>query len=192
MTSSNAEQLLADFLVRHRGMLLRYAHEIVRPTQRFDPEDVLQAASLNFYRYAQKRQQACNEPELLGLAIHCIKSALNEQLRWLYAEKRRAELRAEPTPTSGVAPAAPVTGPATAAVRNERKQTVHRLMQQLAPVARQILQLRFEDEQYYTFARIATVLGQNENAVRMRYNRALEKMEPQLRILLKDDSILNA
>lgn len=194
MTTPDAERLLADFLAKNRDQLLRHARQVVHPTQRLDPEDVLQAASLDFFRYMKKRQQAFEEPGLMALARQCIETARNDQLKWQFAQKRRAELRAGPPPTSGLAPAADVTGPGTAAARNERadlrRQVLHAVLQQLSPVDRNILQLRIEDDQYYTFARIAGVLGSTEDAVRMRYRRAIDAMKPQLKELLGDDSML--
>lgn len=194
MSIPETERLLADFLSRHREQLLRHARQVVHPTQRIDPEDVVQAASLDFFRYVRKRQQAFEDQGLLALARQCVETARNDQLRWQFAQKRRADLLARPQLDSSMAPPASATGPGTAAARNEsrelRRQALHRVMQQLAPVDRHILQLRIDDEAYYTFARIAAVVGKSEDAVRMRYKRAIDAMKPQLEELLDDDSVL--
>jgi RNA polymerase sigma factor (sigma-70 family) len=183
---------LADFLADHRGELLEHARRELRGRCCLaDADDIVQAASIAFVLNLRPRQDVHVGSSLLVLARQCVETAINDQLKWQFAQKRCAERSVEPIAESGVA--SPATGPATAAARADRRQLRERALQQvlqeLDPIARRVVQLRNLEPARFGFAQIGAILGTTEDAARMRYNRALEEMKPRLHDLLGDDSL---
>ncbi|HEX5053192.1 MAG TPA: sigma-70 family RNA polymerase sigma factor [Planctomycetota bacterium] len=180
------EQEIAEFLARNRAALLEHARYLVHTRPGIDPDDLVQAASLAFYRYWRERGEAIVDRGLLALAKQCVATALNDVVKWHQAKKRP---KADALPSSSLAPAARQTGPVTAANRNELAARVRAAMQlafqELEPLDRSIIDLRMEDEDIHTFAAIGSMLGMTADAVRMRYQRAMKAIKPLLRDYLQ-------
>ena len=190
---SPLDAFLDEFLARHRGQLVEHARWVMRGVPRFaEPEDVVQAGALSFCLYLRKQQEAMVEHGLLTPARQCVETAMSDLLKFWQAQKRRPEIAAAPLPSSSISPAQEQTGPATSAGQHERQQRRQQAVQQvikaMEPLDRRIMELRLEDEELFTFKRIGELVQMKEDAVRMRYRRAIQWMKARLPELLPGDS----
>ncbi|MCA8975892.1 MAG: sigma-70 family RNA polymerase sigma factor [Planctomycetes bacterium] len=191
--AQGVEPFVGDFLARHRRQLLDHARWLMRGRPRLpDPEDVVQAASLSFCLYIRRQNHDVVDRGLLTLARQCVETALSDVIKWQAAKKRADEGRARQLPPSEVAPPVTGPGPATAAVNAERvgnrQRAVLDAMQTLDPLDRRIMELRLEDDDFFTFARIGELVGMQPDAVRMRYRRVIDRLKPVLLCSLAGDS----
>lgn len=187
------EPLIGDFLAKHRPELLAHARWVMGSAPRgAEPEDIVQAASLSFCLYLRKQKQAVLDRGLLVLARQCIETAWSDLRKWQDARKRREQERAIALPSSHGAPPIEGPGPATAVAQHERsnsrREAVRQALAALDPLDRRIMQLRLEDEDTFTFAKIGELVCMKEDAVRMRYRRAVAWMKTELPHLLAGDS----
>ncbi len=185
-TRDPLDQQIADFLARNRAAMLEHARFLVRTRPGIEAEDLVQSASLSFYRYWRGRGEAIVDRGLLALAKQCVGTALSDVVKWHEAQKRG---KPQALPTTDLVPPARHTGPVTAADRNERAERLRAAMAaalaELDPLDRRIIDLRMEDEDAYTFAAIGSMVGMTGDAVRMRYQRAMKEIKPVLREYLQ-------
>ncbi len=189
--TEHADHLIAEVLVTHRAALIAHVRRLQRGPAAFEPEDIVQTAALDACRYLRRLGEVRDESGLIGLLKRCAETALQDQRKWQFAQKRRAA--APELPVDEVDPAADRTGPGTAAAKEEAQQRRRRALlsalQSLPPLDRRIVQMRMEDPPF-TFAQIGELVGMDGNAVRMRHTRAAEAMRPHLERALPDDSLL--
>lgn len=187
------EPLLTEFLQKNRSAMLEHARWLMRGLPKTaEPDDIVQAASLSFCLYLRRHRSAILDTGLKTLARRCVETALSDSRKWHLAEKRRSQAAAVDIPTSQLAPAAYGPGPATQAEqmerRRQREQAVRRAMDELDPLDRRIMELRLEDSEEFTFARIGELTDMTPDAVRMRYRRALDWMKTVIPDQLAGDS----
>lgn len=174
---------ISALLERHRPRLRRSVAVRLddRLAARVDPSDVVQealaeAASL-LPRYAEERPLPFF-PWLRRLAIQ----RLSKHRRLAGAARRDSgrEVAEAPLPDRSAWQLADRLvetggGPATQAVRAERRQAVHDALAALPEPDREVLVLRYLEQ--LGPGEIAAVLGLSEGAVKMRHLRALQKMQ---------------
>lgn len=193
---SVAKRLL-DFLEQNRPKMLAHAERILgRQDPSISAEDVVQSAALSFYHYLRDRPDADLGDGLIALARRCIETAANDfRKSWRPRQPAGPGQRIVAMPASSLMPGDPQPGPRTDAIVGERRDRRHVALRaaidKLEPLDRRILQMRVDDERHFTFARLAGLLGMTEAAVRMRYNRAIDRMKPVLKALLAGDSELS-
>jgi DNA-directed RNA polymerase specialized sigma24 family protein len=189
------EARLHLFLVEQRSTMVSHARRVIGGLDVVvSPEDVVQSASLSFYHYLRKRPDADLGDGLMVLARRCVETAANDLRKWSRPRRVPSADRGGPVADSGSGLGDGRPGPLTQAMdrerRDSRQNAVREAMDGLEPLDRMILQLRVEDEDHFTFTRIAELVGTTPDAARMRYKRAVDRMRPLLRTLLAGDSEL--
>lgn len=171
---------LGKLLEQNRERLLAMVRRRLDPTlaARLDPEDILSEA----FCEAQRRWSQFKGQSQVGPYAWLYRIVLDRLIEAWRRETRPARDRRLEVPWPehstfqlGLRLVADNTSPSEAAERHELRQRVQRIMEALSPHDQEILWMRVFDQ--LSFRDIATVLGATENAVTVRYARALRRMK---------------
>jgi RNA polymerase sigma factor (sigma-70 family) len=165
------EALLAELSPWLRARVRRRLDAELR--QKLESVDLVQDALLRFLRYGP-RFEVRSAAELRALLLRMLHSSLLDRRDWYHARRRAISRElslsaAEQTPAEGSA-AAP-------AIRAERREGLDRLrlaLELIDPQERRLVVAHALEEQ--SFAALGAELGLSPDAVRMRFQRALQRL----------------
>jgi RNA polymerase sigma-70 factor (ECF subfamily) len=171
---------LGKLLEEHRPRLSAMVRRRIDPALavRIDPEEILSEAFLHACRKwsnYHKRPTMTPYAWLYRIVLDCLIDAWRREVR-----PRRDHRRDMPWPERssiqlGLHLVASGTTPSEAAGREELRERVRLLMENLAEQHQEILWMRHYDQ--LSFKEAATVLGVSENAATVRYARALRRLK---------------
>jgi RNA polymerase sigma factor (sigma-70 family) len=143
---------------------------------RAETVDFMQDAMMEFLRYGPRFLLA-SEAHFRALMAKVVENVIRDR-HDRFSAGRRDRRREQPLPERSVLGLDPmarsVTRPSQAAQRSEEEGWVRLALELLEPEDRQCIQLRvFED---LSFAEMGERLGVQEDAARMRYNRAMPRL----------------
>lgn len=177
------EANLESFLVEHRPRLLAMLRGRM-PTAlsaRLDAEDLLSDA----YVLARRKWTAFRPEQWASLyawLYHFDRDRLFDAWRQHCRLARSPQWEVPwPEPSSAqlaLRLQANLTGPSTAAVRNEQHEALRKAIDELRPQDRELIKVRHFE--HLSFAEAAQILGITRNAANVRYVRALERLKKQL------------
>ena len=138
-----------------------------------DPEDVVQEAMMRVLRDGP-RFSIADMDECRALVARIVENVLRNENRWLRRQQRDAH-RAEPLASaSALELSAGATSPSRAAARNEDAAWIRLGVELLTERDSEVVTLR--DFEGLPFRQIAERLAANEDAVRIRYHRAVGRL----------------
>lgn len=155
--------------------------------QKAETEDFVQDALLEFFRYGP-RFEVQSRRHLRGLLGRIVENALRGKAKWFDRQRRQlaAERPLDPRDTLSFEPAAPTAyRPSRIAQQGESEARLRLAVELLDPADREVIVLRQWEE--LPFAEVAARLGIQEDAARMRLNRALKKLVAKVRALEQGD-----
>lgn len=165
---------LRQHLDRRLGAFLR---------QREEPEDFVQAAVLEFLRDGP-RFVVRDGAQFRNLLARVVENMLRDRNDW-YRAKRRDLARDAPLPSESVLPLDPAlatsTTPSRDAARGEMREWVRLGLELLDPDDKKLVVAREFDGR--SFVDLGAELGMTENAVRMRWVRAVGRLAEVMRTL---------
>jgi RNA polymerase sigma factor (sigma-70 family) len=150
-----------------------------------ETDDVVQAAMVEVLRFGP-RFVVGSEHGFRALMTRIVTNVLSDRHHWFHAGKRAVgRERQLGDPVVELDPAASVTRPSEAAVRNEEAAWIALALELLEPDDRQVIRLREWDG--LSFAAIAERMGTSEDGARMRFNRALPRLAQGLEALRRGE-----
>lgn len=153
---AHVEQRMGAFLRRHA-----------------DPDDVVQEAMIRVLRDGP-RFLIADMGECRALVARIVENVLRNENRWLHRQRRDTG-RAEPLASASVLElSAGATSPSRAAARNEDAAWIRLGVELLTERDSEVVTLR--DFEGLPFRQIAERLAANEDAVRIRYHRAVGRL----------------
>jgi RNA polymerase sigma-70 factor (ECF subfamily) len=169
---------LAKVFEAHRPRLMAMVQRRIAPAlaPRTDPEDILGEAFLRAsLRWSHHEPAMSTFAWLYRITLDCLIDAwrsantdgrsLQKEVPW--PERSSAEV--------GMGLIGSVTSPSVAIARNEQRERIHWVVEQLKPEDREILGMRHFDD--LSYVEIATVLEINADAAMQRYSRALRRFK---------------
>lgn len=153
-------------LLRQRGQTDDYLQDVVLDLLRNGPHFVVR-----------------DQQRFRALLCRIVENVLTDQWHWMHRQCRSIE-RERPLPDAVLdldVPAQTGTRPSEAAVRAEERQWLHLALELLPAVDRRVLWLREWEGQ--SFAAIAAAVGIGEDAARMRFARAVQRLGQKLELL---------
>ncbi len=184
------DQQALDVLMAHNlDYLRRYAHGRLAANVRSkeDTGDVVQDAVLEFMRYGPPFV-VDSEARLRGLLVKIVDGVLAGHHRF-FARLRRQVARENPLPAGTSVVLRPLAArdpsPSAAACATEREAAVRLAIATLDPLDQRIVLMRVYEDR--AFAAIAAEVDMKEDSVRVRCNRALEKVSRKLLAMRRGD-----
>jgi RNA polymerase sigma-70 factor (ECF subfamily) len=182
---------LGSLFQEHRLRLLAVVQRRLDPALavRLDAEDILSDAFLRARgKWSKFKAQSALTPFawLYRIVLDCLMEA------WRHANRAcRNPLQEMPFPDGssaqlGLGLVGSGTSPSAAAARQELQQSMQQVLGFLKDMDRQVLWLRHADQ--LSFAEIGMVLNLTENAVTVRYVRALRRLKDLWQQLHKEDA----
>ena len=150
--------------------------------QRAETVDFVQDAMVEVLRYGP-RFEVQDRDHFRNFLARVVENVMKDKAKWWNAQ-RRAMAREQPKQDVSITldqPANSAARPSVVAAKNEREARLRLALELLAPEDREVLFLRQWQE--LSFAEIADRVGSAENAVRMRFQRALPKLADTLKKL---------
>ena len=137
--------------------------------------DVVQESMLEFLRYGP-RVRVESEQHFRALLVRIIENVMRDESDF-YRARRRAMSREEPLPSrsSGLDASGGITRADEAAERNETQEQIRLALELMDPSDRKVILLRQWDG--LEFEQVGTQLGVGADTARMRFNRALQKLQ---------------
>lgn len=171
-------QVLDRLLQRHLGWLGHYVRRRMGPELRHGEEsqDVVQESLIDLLACGPGPWLS-DARQLRKLLARIVENNIRDRQRWLHRGCRDVGREGGRSPDAVPAEAVPVespTRPSQAASENERLRWVRFAVELLKPTDREVVSLRAW--RGLTFAEIGERLGISENAARMRYARAVERL----------------
>ena len=158
---------IRDYVRRRLGARIREKHESM---------DLVQDAVLDVLRYGP-RFEVSDEDAFRGLLARIVENNIKDRRKWFERacrDQQRERSRFSDSVLALDPPRASVTNPAKRVAENERVEWVRLALELLDPGDRELILWREFDE--LSFREIAERLGCNENAARMRFQRALPRL----------------
>ncbi|MCA8952080.1 MAG: sigma-70 family RNA polymerase sigma factor [Planctomycetes bacterium] len=150
-----------------------------------DTQDFVQEALVEVLRDGP-RFVVENRAAFRALLARIVENNLRDRFRHLHRDRRDVR-RQRAIPSDSVlmldGPARTITEPPVHAERSERQAWMRLALEMLSPDDREVIRLRVWEGR--TFADIGTVLNLGDEAVRMRYRRALPRLAEKLELLRK-------
>jgi RNA polymerase sigma-70 factor, ECF subfamily len=169
------EKLWLEYSPRLLAMLERRIGDNQR--RRYGPEDVLNETFLRAQRkWAKYQEDGKMTPWawLYRLAFDALSERWQSDHRGPRALCREMPLPDRSSVLLGLKILSPATKPSEAFVRQELRDRVHQVMKLLTDKQRQVLEMRYFDG--FSTAEIASVLGQEKDAVHQHHSRAMKKL----------------
>jgi RNA polymerase sigma-70 factor (ECF subfamily) len=169
---------LDALIEKHLGWVQDRVHQRLGPALRpaGDTQDFVQEAMVQVLEYGPRFELA-DEEHFRRLLARIVENTLRARHRFIHQQRRDVD-REKPIGSGTVLrldqPRDEVTRPSVHADRNERIAWVRLAMELLPPADREVLWMK--DMDGLTFAQIGERLESKEDAMRMRYNRALPKL----------------
>lgn len=170
---------LGQLLEEHRPRLLAMLRRRLDPklNPRLDAEEILNEAFLQARRRwaaFQARPAMKPYPWIYRIALDCLIEAWRRETRGPRDVHRQMPLPEQTSLQLGLGLVYSGTSPSEALARDELRQRVRLVMDQLKDSDREILLMRHADD--LSYADISAVLGIAENTAQQRYHRALGKL----------------
>jgi len=155
--------------------------------QREDPEDYLQTAVLEFLRDGP-RFIVRDATQFRALLARVVENTLRDRVDW-YRAKRRDLAKHAPLPSESVLPLDPALAtsatPSRAAAAGEMREWVRLALELLDDDDKRLVVAREFDQR--SFVDLGVEMGMTENAVRMRWVRAVARLADTMRALRRGD-----
>ena len=170
---------LGQLLEEHRPRLLAMLRRRLDPklNPRLDAEEILSEAFLQARRRwpgFQAHTEMKPYPWIYRIALDCLIEAWRRETRGPRDVHRQMPLPEQTSLQLGLGLVHPGTSPSEALARDELRQRVRLVMDQLKDSDREILLMRHADD--LSYADISEVLGVAENTAQQRYHRALGRL----------------
>lgn len=174
------EELLARDLEWIRGYVRRRLGPALR--SRLESADIVQEAVVEFLRHGPPFLVS-DQQQFRRLAARVVQNVIGHQYDWFTAQRRELQ-RERPLPSEDILDLDARRGegtPSREADRREREACVRLGLELLEAQDREAILLR--EWKGHSLAEIGTQLGITEDAARMRYNRAVQRLARKVRQL---------
>ena len=171
---------VGNLLEQHRSRLVQMVQRRMDPSLavRIDPEEILHEAFLVACRkWIRYRSEPTISPYawIYRIVLDCLIETWRRESRGIRDHRRDLPWPAQSSVQLALHLVDSATGPGTAVARDEIRERVKRMVEDLGENDHEILWMRHYDR--LSFREAATILGISENAATVRYARAIRRLK---------------